>query len=125
MTGYPWDQIPESKHKAFVEAYRARYNDTPRLGSLLGYMIVYMIRDTIERAGSVDTEAMTKALEDAKFDTVIGPVSIRGLDNQSTMGAWVGKLVRKGATGAMKDWQYLDGAKFLPPESEVKAARKD
>ena len=125
VTGYPWDQISEPKHKAFVEAYRARYNETPRLGSLLGYMIVYMIRDTIERAGSIDTEAMIKALEDAKFDSVIGPVSIRGLDNQSTMGAWVGKLVQKGATGGMKDWQYLDGAKFLPPESEVKAARKD
>jgi branched-chain amino acid transport system substrate-binding protein len=125
VTGYPWDQIQDPKHKAFVEAYRARYNETPRLGSLLGYMIVYMIRDTIERAGSVETEAMLKALEDAKFDTVIGPVSIRGLDNQSTMGAWVGKLVQKGATGAMKDWQYLDGTKFLPSESEVKAARKD
>jgi branched-chain amino acid transport system substrate-binding protein len=125
VTGYPWDEIQEPKHKAFVDAYRARYNDTPRLGSLLGYMIVYMIRDTIERAGSIDTEAMIKALEDAKFDTVIGPVSIRGLDNQSTMGAWVGKLVMKGATGGMTDWQYLDGAKYLPPESDVKAARKD
>jgi branched-chain amino acid transport system substrate-binding protein len=125
VTGYPWDQIQEPKHKAFVDAYRARYNDTPRLGSLLGYMIVYMIRDTIERAGTIETEAMIKALEDAKFDTVIGPVSIRGLDNQSTMGAWVGKLVRKCATGGMPDWQYLDGAKFLPPESDVKAARKD
>ena len=125
VTGYPWDEIQEPKHKAFVDAYRARYNDTPRLGSLLGYMIVYMIRDTIERAGSIDTEAMIKALEDAKFDTVIGPVSIRGLDNQSTMGAWVGKLVLKGATGGMTDWQYLDGAKYLPPESDVKAARKD
>jgi branched-chain amino acid transport system substrate-binding protein len=125
VTGYPWDQISEPKHKAFVTAYRTRYNDTPRLGSLLGYMIVYMIRDTIERAGSVDTEAMIKALDDAKFDTVIGPVSIRGLDRQSTMGAWVGKLVLKGATGAMKDWQYLDGTAFLPPESDVKAARKE
>jgi branched-chain amino acid transport system substrate-binding protein len=66
VTGYPWDQITEPKHKAFVDAYRAKYNDTPRLGSLLGYMVVYMIRDTIERAGSTETEALIKALEDAK-----------------------------------------------------------
>jgi branched-chain amino acid transport system substrate-binding protein len=125
VTGYPWDQIPDPKHKAFVDAYRAKYKDTPRLGSLLGYMIVHMIRDTIERAGSVETEALIKAFEDAQFDTVIGPVTMRGLDNQSTMGAWVGKLVLKGATGGMAEWRYVEGGEFMHPEAEVKAVRKD
>ena len=125
VTGYPWDEIKEPKHKAFVDAYRAKYNDTPRLGSLLGYMVVHMIRDTIERAGSVETEAIIKALEDAKFDTVVGPVTMRGIDNQSTMGAWVGKLVLKGASGGMTDWTYRDGATFMPTEAGVKAVRKD
>ncbi|MBA1155564.1 ABC transporter substrate-binding protein [Microvirga mediterraneensis] len=125
VTGYPWDQITEPKHKAFVDAYRAKFNDTPRLGSLLGYMVVYMIRDTLERAGSADTEAVIKALEDAKFDTVIGPVTMRGIDNQSTMGAWVGRLALEGATGGMTDWTYKDGTSFMPTEAEVKAVRKD
>jgi branched-chain amino acid transport system substrate-binding protein len=125
VTGYPWDQIPDPKHKAFVDAYRAKYKDTPRLGSLLGYMIVHMVRDAIERAGSVETEALIKAFEDARFDTVIGPVTMRGLDNQSTMGAWVGKLALKGATGGMTDWRYIDGGEFMHSEAEVKAARKD
>jgi branched-chain amino acid transport system substrate-binding protein len=125
VTGYPWDEIKEPKHKAFVDAYRAKYNDTPRLGSLLGYMVVYMIRDAIDRAGSTETEAIIKALEDAKFDTVIGPVTMRGIDNQSTMGAWVGKLVLKGAAGGMTDWSYKDGTSFMPTEAEVKAVRKD
>jgi branched-chain amino acid transport system substrate-binding protein len=125
VTGYPWDEIKEPKHKAFVDAYRAKYNDTPRLGSLLGYMVVTMIRDTIERAGSTETEALIKALEDAKFDTVAGPVTMRGIDNQSTMGAWVGKLVLKGASGGMTDWTYKDGTSFMPTEAEVKAVRKD
>ncbi len=125
VTGYPWDEINDPKHKAFIDAYRAKFNETPRLGSLLGYMVVYMIRDTIERAGSTDTEAMIKALEDAKFDTVVGPVTMRGIDNQSTMGAWVGKLVLKGATGGMTEWTYQDGTSFMPTEAEVKAVRKD
>jgi len=125
VTGYPWDEIKEPKHKAFVDAYRAKYNDTPRLGSLLGYMVVHMIRDTIERAGSVETEAIIKALEDARFDTVVGPVTMRGIDNQSTMGAWVGKLVLKGASGGMTGWTYREGASFMPTEAEVKAVRKD
>ena len=125
VTGYPWEQITEPKHKAFADAYRAKFNDPPRLGSLLGYVTVYMIRDAIERAGSVETEALLKALEDAKFDTVVGPVTMRGLDNQSTMGAWVGKLALKGASGGMTDWTYRDGASFMPTEAEVKAVRKD
>jgi branched-chain amino acid transport system substrate-binding protein len=125
VTGYPWDEIKDPKHKAFIDAYRAKYNDTPRLGSLLGYMVMTMIGDSIERAGSTETEAVIKALEDAKFDTVIGPVTMRGIDNQATMGAWVGKLVLKGAAGGMTDWTYQDGASFMPTEAEVKAVRKD
>jgi branched-chain amino acid transport system substrate-binding protein len=88
-------------------------------------MVMTMIRDSIERAGSTETDAIIKALEDAKFDTVIGPVTMRGIDNQSTMGAWVGKLVLKGASGGMTDWTYKDGASFMPTEAEVKAVRKD
>jgi branched-chain amino acid transport system substrate-binding protein len=125
VTGYPWDEIKEPKHKAFIDAYRAKYNDTPRLGSLLGYMVLHMISDAIERAGSTETDAIIKALEDAKFDTVIGPVTMRGIDNQATMGAWVGKLVLKGSAGGMTNWTYQDGASFMPTEAEVKAVRKD
>jgi branched-chain amino acid transport system substrate-binding protein len=50
---------------------------------------------------------------------------MRGIDNQSTMGAWVGKLVLKGASGGMTEWRYLDGPAFMHQDAEVKAARKD
>jgi len=125
VTGYPWDQINEPRHQAFVDAYRNRFNDTPRLGSLLGYVVASMVRDVIEKAGSTDTEKLIAALEDMTFDTVIGPVTMRGLDNQSTHGAWVGETTVKGRQGAMKNWRYVDGATVMYPEAEVKAARKD
>jgi branched-chain amino acid transport system substrate-binding protein len=125
VTGYPWEQIADPRHKAFVDAYRAKYNDTPRLGSLLGYITVHMIRDALERADSTDTEALVKTLENARFDTVIGPVTIRDIDHQASMGAWVGRLTLKGGSASMADWTYLDGAAFLPPAEEVKAVRKD
>lgn len=126
VTGYPWEEITEPRHKAFVDAYRLKFNDTPRLGSMLGYVTLHMIRDTLERTGGVtDTEALLKALEDATFDTIIGPVAMRGVDNQSTMGAWVGTMTVKDGVGAMKDWAYRDGAPYMPPAEEVKAVRKD
>jgi branched-chain amino acid transport system substrate-binding protein len=41
---------------------------------MLGYVTLHMIRDTLERTGgSTDAEALIKALEDATFDTIIGP----------------------------------------------------
>ena len=114
----------EPKHKAFVDAYRAKFNDTPRLGSLLGYVVVHMTKDLIEKAGGTDTEKLIATFEDMKFDTVIGPVAMRGIDHQSTHGAWVGETTLKGKQGAMKNWRYVDGATVMFSEAEVKAARK-
>jgi branched-chain amino acid transport system substrate-binding protein len=125
VTGYPWEQVDTPEHKAFVEAYRKRFNDTPRLGSFLGYVVAYMVRDVIEKAGSTDTEKLIAALEDMRFDTIVGPVIMRGLDNQSTLGAWIGETTLKGRGGAMKNVRYVDGATVMFPEAEVKAARKD
>ncbi len=124
-TGYPWDQIPDPKHKAFADAYRARFNDTPRLGSFLGYVVVYLVRDMLEKAGSTETEAMVKALEDLPFETIVGPAVMRGLDNQATLGAWVGETTLKGRQGSMKNFRYVDGRSVMHPEGEVRAARKD
>jgi branched-chain amino acid transport system substrate-binding protein len=125
VTGYPWDQISEPAHKAFVDAYRAKFNDTPRLGSFLGYTVGYMMRDLIAKAGSTDTEKLLATLQDFKFASLAGPLTIRALDHQSTMGAWVGETTRAGKVGSMKNWQYEDGAKYLVPEADVRAARKE
>jgi len=126
VTGYPWEQITEPAHKAFVDAYRAKFNDTPRLGSFLGYTVGYMMRDLLDKAGSTDTEKLIATLKgDFKFTSTVGPMAIRALDQQSTMGAWVGETTRQGKSGAMKNWKYEDGAKYLFPDAEVKAARKE
>jgi branched-chain amino acid transport system substrate-binding protein len=125
VTGYPWEQIEDPAHKAFVEAYRKRFNDVPRLGSLLGYVVVYFVKDVLEKAGSTDTEKLLAAMEDLKFSTIVGPALMRGVDNQGSLGAWVGELTVKDGKGAMKNWTFADGMKYLFPEAEVKAARKD
>jgi len=124
VTGYPWEQITSPAHKAFVEAYRKKFNDTPRLGSLLGYVVGYMMRDLVAKAGSTETEALIKTLEGQRFDTVVGPMTMRAIDHQSTFGAWVGETTLSGKAGAMKNWRYLDGADYMFPEAEVRAARK-
>jgi branched-chain amino acid transport system substrate-binding protein len=125
VTGYPWEQVDAPAHEAFAEAYRKRFNDTPRLGSFLGYVVAFMVRDLVDKAGSTDTEKLIAALENMRFETIAGPVTMRGLDNQSTLGAWIGETTLKGRGGAMKNVRYVDGATVMFPDGEVKAARKD
>src|SRR5215470_4567117 len=79
VTGYPWEQITDKAHKAFIDAYRAKYNDAPRLGSVLGYVVGYMMKDLVDKAQSTDTDKLLAALNDAKFDTISGSVTMRAL----------------------------------------------
>src|SRR6202008_4771058 len=37
VTGYPWYAIATPEHKTFLAAYQAKFNDYPRLGSIVGY----------------------------------------------------------------------------------------
>ncbi len=123
VTGYPWEQIDTPEHLAFVEAYQAKYDDFPRLASLLGYSIPYVIKEMLDKAGSTDTEAMVDALKGLEVETPTGPVTMRAIDHQATMGAWVGRLTVEDGQGKMVDWYYADGADFAHTPEAVKAVR--
>jgi branched-chain amino acid transport system substrate-binding protein len=77
----------------------------------------------IAKAGSTDTGKLIVALRGLQFGTPFGPVTMRALDHQSTMGAYVGKLDLRGGVGTMVDWRYADGAKYLPTDDEVRRRR--
>src|SRR5438067_6185940 len=79
VTGYPWDKISTPEHKAFVTAYQKRYNDYPRLGSLVGYITMKSLAAGIAKAGSADTEKLIAAFADLKVDTPAGPIACRGI----------------------------------------------
>jgi branched-chain amino acid transport system substrate-binding protein len=123
VTGYPWDKINTPEHKAFVTAYQKRYNDYPRLGSLVGYITMKSLAAGIAKAGSADTEKLIAAFANLKVDTPAGPIAYRGIDHQSTMGAWVGKIALDKGKGTMTDIKYIDGASVQPPDAEVRKLR--
>jgi branched-chain amino acid transport system substrate-binding protein len=125
VTGYPWADIGTPEHRKFLAAYRKRWNDYPRQGSVVGYTAVYAAINGIKRARSTDTEKLVEAMKGLEMPSPFGPIVWRALDHQSTMGAYVGQLGMKDGKGVMKNWRFADGANFLPPISEVKALRKD
>ncbi len=123
VTGYPWYAIKTPAHEKFLKAYTAKYNDHPRMGSLVGYNTLLSVAAVLEAAGSTDSEKLVKAAEGLKLATPSGQVVFRAIDHQSTMGTWVGKTDVKDGEGIMVDWHYADGADFLPSDAEVKKMR--
>lgn len=123
VTGYPWYAINTPEHQKFLQAYQARYNDHPRLGTVVGYNAILSLAAGIDKAGSTDTEALIEAFKNLELSTPFGSITYRALDHQSTMGAYVGKLARKDGQGIMVDFQYVDGASVQPSDELVKQWR--
>ncbi|OAN65131.1 twin-arginine translocation pathway signal protein [Rhodobacteraceae bacterium EhC02] len=123
VTGYPWYDVTDASNKAFVDAYQSRYNDYPRIGSLVGYMTVQSIAAALEKAGSTETEALKMAFKGLELDTPVGPITYRAIDHQATMGAFVGTIAMKDGKGVMVDWTYKNGADYLPSDEEVMKLR--
>ena len=123
VTGYPWYDIETPAHKAFVDAYQQRWDDYPRIGSVVGYNTMLAIKAMLERAGSTDTEKMVDAMEGLSYESPTGPITFRAIDHQSTMGAYVGWTKLRDGKGVMVDWKYLDGADYLPSDDEVRKLR--
>ncbi len=123
VTGYPWYDVSDEANTAFVEAYQAKYDDYPRLGSLVGYMTVQSIHAALEKAGSTETEALKAAFKGLGVDTPVGQITFREIDHQATMGAFVGTTALRDGKGVMVDWAYRDGADYLPTDEEVREMR--
>ena len=123
VTGYPWSEINTPEHKAFLAAYQKRYNDYPRLGSIVGYLTMKSLAAGIAKAGSTDTEKLVDAFRGLEVDGPFGPFVFRASDHQSTLGAFVGKIALKNGHGTMVDFKYVDGASALPSNAEVKKLR--
>jgi len=123
VTGYPWYDLTDEPNKTFVDAYQAKFNETPKIGSLVGYMTAQSIAAGITKAGSTDTDAMVAAFKGLEVNTPVGPITFRDQDHQSTMGAFVGKVALKDGAGVMVDWEYKNGADYLPSDEEVKKLR--
>ena len=123
VTGYPWNAVSIPDHAAFLKAYQAKYNDYPRLGSVVGYSTLKSAAAILAKAHSTDSEKLVDAAEGIKVDTPFGPITFRAIDHQSTLGAFVGKTALKDGKGVMVDVTYHDGANFMPAEADVKAQR--
>ena len=123
VTGYPWSSIDTPEHKAFIQAYQKKYNDYPRLGSVVGYTTIKAIAEGVKRAKSTESERLIVAFKGLSLEMPFGKITFRAEDHQSTMGAYVGKIKNDNGKGVMVDYKYMDGARFQPTADELKKLR--
>lgn len=123
VTGYPWYALETPEHQVFRKAYMDKFDDYPRLGSVVGYATFKLIAKAIEKAGGTDADKLAAALRGLELETPLGPIEMRAADQQSTMGTFVGTLTVGDGMPRMVDWHYHDGKEYLPSEEEAKKLR--
>ena len=72
----------EKKHKRRVRYsgthprnYKEKYNDEPSAFSALSYDTAYLLKAAIEKAGTTDKEAVTKAIKEIQFEGITGQLT--------------------------------------------------
>jgi len=123
VLGYPWRDDNRPAQRKFADTYQGWAKMEPDAGALVGYMTIQAIAAGIARAGSLETEALIAGFRGLEYDSPIGRIRIRPGDHQATVGNWIGTLGRKDGRGIVKDWTFLDGANYLPPEDEARTRR--
>jgi branched-chain amino acid transport system substrate-binding protein len=123
VLGYPDEQIGLPEHQRFRDAYLKRFNEKPHLAAIFGYSSIMSIAAAIRQAGSTDSEKLVTAMRGLRLDTPFGPIMFRALDQQSSMGAFIGTLAYKDSRSPASDWHYLDGLRYLPGEAYVRGRR--
>ena len=121
VTGYPWYAIETPEHETFLKKYQERFDDYPRLGSVVGYIALHSIAQAMEDAGTTEVEAVIDSLSGLTVESPVGPVTYREIDQQSDMGAFVGRLTVEDGMPRMVDWRFAPGSAYLPDDETVRA----
>src|SRR5512139_383413 len=72
---------PNPKMIEFTEKFKKATGDYPDGWAVQNYDTVYLLKAAIEKAKTIETEAVIKAIEGMPFDSLRGPFSIRALDH--------------------------------------------
>ncbi len=87
--------------KEFVKKYGERYHSYPSSSAGTAYTILYQYKDAVERAGTLDTRAVIKALEGHKYISLKDEQQWRTFDHQSIQTVYTVKC--KPAEDVLKD----------------------
>jgi len=109
----------------FVKNFRAKYERYPSDWAVMEYDAVYVLKQGVEKAGSIDTEKVKDALKGATVDTTRGRLSFREIDNQLSCSSYIGVVADDPAYPfpIYHDLVEVKGPDSWRPEAEILEAR--
>jgi branched-chain amino acid transport system substrate-binding protein len=109
-----WGETPA--HKDYT-ARLSKYlkDEYPSSWAIQGYIGMQTLTEAIKKAGSTDSDKVSKALLGLTVETPVGPLTIREKDHQANRGQLYGKTAMdpKYPFAIMKPAVYVDPSKFM------------
>ncbi len=100
----------------FYNAYKEKWGSEPRgYGTSSGYMAAYLIKDAVERAGTLDSNALVSALEKTDLMGVYGRIRFDAKSHQIIPS----NDPKEGAVGTMFQWQDGNRVAIYPPQIAI------
>lgn len=81
-------------NKKFVEAYKAKYNETPSVFSVEGYDSGQIIAQAIEQTGTKDTEELIKVIKGMTFESPRGTIVLDEKTNNPIQDFYIARNVK-------------------------------
>ena len=122
----PFYAMDNPAGQAFIAKFRAKYNDWPDDWALLGYDGFQVMRQAVEKAGTVEAEKFMATVKSMTYDSVRGiKLKIRALDGNANAPTYIGQTKQTGEYpfAAMVNIMQIPGERTLPSEQEVLARR--
>ncbi|NND64473.1 MAG: ABC transporter substrate-binding protein [Gammaproteobacteria bacterium] len=121
--GFPIEGDISPELKNFSDQFQTRWNERPGLGSWFGYLAMNSLLQAIETAGSKDREAVRAVLRSQSFRTPIGNMGFRSIDQQSSVGLWLGRTATTNGQPAFVDAEYKSGDQYYPSDEHIQKLR--
>lgn len=114
---------PNPKMMEFVEKYRKAYAGAyPDSWAVMAYDSLYLYKAAAEKAKSIESEAMIKALEGYTLDSLRQKFTIRALDHMGTVPCYQGTIAKdpRYPFKIWKDLSRIPGEQVIRPEASVR-----
>jgi len=109
----------------FVKNFKAKYDRYPSDWAVMEYDAVYVLKQGVEKAASIDTDKVKDALKGATVDTTRGQLYFRDIDNQLSCSSYIGVVADDPAYPfpIYHDLVEVKGPDSWRPEAEIIEAR--
>ena len=110
-----WSENEPAAHKAYIDRLKAFTKQEYASGwAIMGYASILALKAGIEKAKSIKSADVAKAMLGLSFDTPIGPLTFDAKTHETAMGEFWGQMVKddRYPFAIMKDPKYLSQGPF-------------